>query len=91
MKEYKNMSKHNDCENFEFFDVAKGYCVNKNGLVPFDGEACECFRQKAKCKNCSHFSRADEQGIGRCDGLEDRDYWALGERVALNCEGDARA
>ena len=41
-------NKHNNCANFEYFDVAKGYCIKHGGLVPFDGEACECFAQRAK-------------------------------------------
>lgn len=84
-------NKHNNCANFEYFDVAKGYCVRHGGLVPFDGEACECFVQRAKCKNCVHFTEPNAEGIGTCRGLEDHSFWALAERDAVNCEGYEKA
>ena len=84
-------NKHNDCVNFESFDVAKGYCVKTDKLVPFAGESCAAFQQTAKCKNCNKFASPDAAGIGTCTGLEDRSYWQLGERSALNCEGYAKA
>lgn len=84
-------NKHNDCTNFAIFDVAKGLCLKTEGLVTFDGEACPCFEQKQKCKNCAHFHEPNEEGVGACTGLSDESYWALGERVAVNCDGYEKA
>lgn len=82
--------KHNDCANFACFDVARGYCLKNDGLVPYDGDICMNFHPKAKCRNCVHFSHPDADGIGTCDGLSDGPYWTPGDNLAQNCEGYAR-
>lgn len=79
--------KHNDCLNFECFDVLKGYCLLTDQLVPFEGEACPNFEEKPKCKNCASFANPDKDGIGVCNGKEDKGYWALADRIATNCTG----
>lgn len=79
--------RHSDCRNYENIDVKKGICLIDNGIVSFDYTSCERFKIKPKCKYCKNFGDVSSEGIGRCTGLEDKEYWALGERIAITCNG----
>ena len=79
--------KHNDCRNFIPVDVAKGICSLANEMIIIDSGACPKFEQLAKCKNCRGFVNPDKDNIGTCVGLNDGGFWALGETIAVTCEG----
>ncbi|CZR95415.1 MULTISPECIES: 4-hydroxyphenylacetate decarboxylase small subunit [unclassified Clostridioides] len=80
------MKKHSDCMNFCAVDATKGICRLSKQMLNLDDEACEELKVMPKCKNCKNFVDVNDEGIGKCVGLEKED-WVYSTLNAITCEG----
>lgn len=49
-------------------------------------QRCPEIKVMPKCKNCKNFVEANDEGIGKCVGLEKED-WVYSTLNAITCEG----
>jgi 4-hydroxyphenylacetate decarboxylase small subunit len=80
---------HQDCANFLPLDVAKGLCNRSGEIVFIDTPPCGEFAAAPKCRNCSHFSLAQDGESGTCTGF-DIPATAYPDLRAMNCERHTR-
>lgn len=80
------MKKHSDCMNFCAIDATKGICRLSKQMISLDDEACKEIKIMPKCKNCKNFVDCNDEGIGKCTGLDNED-WVYSTLNAITCEG----
>ena len=80
------MRKHSDCMNFCAVDATKGICRLSKQMINLDDAACPEIKVMPKCKKCKNFVEANDEGIGKCVGLEKED-WVYSTLNAITCEG----
>jgi 4-hydroxyphenylacetate decarboxylase small subunit len=81
----ENKQRHCDCRNYAHVDVVKGICHRSKNLVAADDAQCPNFVALSKCKNCTHFSTAQEEFMGVCNA-EAAKPWTYPDLIAINCK-----